>query len=66
MKEWKKKSVKIHNNQGVCYEPVSYINITSYIHKVLAIWLPKHELNEDGTNWHAKVDELENPWFLNL
>lgn len=31
-------------------------NIRTYIHKISATELPKYELINDDTNWHAKVD----------
>lgn len=43
-------------NQRVCREMVSTINIKSYAHKVSPKWLHNCELNKDDIIQYAKVD----------
>ena len=40
----------------VCCETVFSSNIKSYTNKVLTTSLPKHELNKDDSNGHARLD----------
>lgn len=43
-------------DERVCCEIVSPRNVKSYTHKASPTWMPKHELNRDGTNIYANMD----------
>lgn len=42
-------------DQDICFKSVFYIWKESYVHETLIIKLPKQDLNNDRTTWHANV-----------
>ena len=43
-------------HQRLCSKIVPPCDVRSFTHKVLPVWMSKHELNKDNSNRHAKVD----------